>query len=160
MTGDVLIDWTDDGAPLGTARLLSGDYQSANFTLRRAGDSDGLAADDPVRGHTFHIEGVASQAGQSLPFQAVLDIDEGTRMIGALFPVRITDDATGPLVMQVLTVDPFEGDTMFDGVDFARLPLSGGGPRVDIVPGQDAHNILRRRVQVHDHYAIAVFTIP
>jgi hypothetical protein len=42
-------------------------------------------------------------------------------------------------------------DSLFQGLDFFLLD-GDGDDQVDIRPGQDAHNLFRRTVQVHDQY--------
>jgi hypothetical protein len=152
LAGRFVVDFTDRGAAIGEATLITGDYTSANFTFTRAEVADGLAASDPLLGHTAHLEGVATRNGQDHEFDAVIDLDEDTRMVGAPFPVTITERSSGPIGLRLLTVDPHEADTLFDGIDFAALPEAQG--LSTIAPGQDAHNVLARNLRAHDHYAI------
>ena len=154
LAGDLIVDWLADGAALGTASLIVGDYEGANFTFRRASAAaDALADDDPLVGHTMTITGSASGA-VTVEFTAVIDIDEDTPMIGAPFAQLVTETAPARLAFGLLTIDPVEADTIFDGVDFAVADDDDDGV-VAIVPGQDIHNILKRNVQVHDHYVVA-----
>lgn len=163
LPGDFVVDWTDDGAELGVASLIAGDYDAVNFTFRRADASDGLAADDPLLGHTFHIEGTADDGSGPVRFQAVLDVNDDTQMTGAPFDASITESGSaggeGAVRLQVLLDDPFEDDTLFDGIDFTTLTLvddGAGGARVVIAPDQTEHNILRRAAQTHDHYRATI----
>jgi hypothetical protein len=153
LAGRFVVDFSDRGAPIGDATLITGDYTSANFTFTRATAADGLAADDPLLGHTAHLEGVAAHNGQDYEFEAVIDLDEGTRVVGAPFPVTITEGASGrPIGLRLHTVDPYEADTLLDGIDFAALPEAQG--LHTIAPGQEAHNVGARNLRVHDHYAL------
>ncbi len=155
LLGDFIVDWTADGAQLGMAALIAGDYDSLSFTFRRASESDGLDPSDPLIGHTFHIEGTADDGSGALPFQAVLDVVEDTQMVGAPFTATIAADSTSILELQALSLDPFEDETLFDGVDFALLPVlddGSGSTQLRIEPGQTQHNVLRRTAQTHDHY--------
>ncbi len=153
MPGDFILDWDGQGAPLGEATLIVGDYQGANWTWRTTTEADGLAADDPLLGHTSHVEGVAAQGGVDRPFDAVLDIEAATQLVGAVFELTVTETSTDTLVIELLPTDPSEGDTAFDGVDFAALPVDDDGV-ARIRPGDTAANVLRRAIQTHDHYAI------
>lgn len=153
LPGEHLIDWMADGAGLGTATLLAGDYAGVNFRFRRAHAGDGLAAEDPLLAHSVHIEGTASKGGVDIAFDAVLDIDEGYELIGALFEHSVTAGDPAHLRFEIRTSDPYDGKTLFDGIDFAILD-GDGDARVAIRPGTEAHNKLRRTVQSHDYYVV------
>src|SRR5688572_8661459 len=117
---------TFDGAvhAIGTATLLVGDYHGANFAFRAADAGDGLAADDPLLGHTFHMVGTASKDGVTTRFDAVLDIDPGTSLVGAVFEDVVAESSRGTLAVRFVPTDPTEGDTPFDGVAFSDLARS------------------------------------
>jgi hypothetical protein len=151
LPGDHLLVWDGATHALGEATLTVGDYHGANWTWRAAGE-DELDAGDPLIGHTFHVVGVASRDGTDHAFDAVLDLEPGTDLIGAVFELEVTEASTETLDVQMLPTDPEEGDTAFDGVDFAALPVTDDV--ILIRPGEEAHNILRRPIQTHDHYAI------
>ena len=122
-----ILRW-DAAAPttLGLATLIVGDYQGANFGFRAADQSDGLAADDPLVGHALHVTGTVERDGATTAFDAVLDVEVDTAMIGAPFAAVITETATAPLAIAFSPTDPTEGDTAFDGLDFATLPVTAG----------------------------------
>lgn len=146
----VLDFFAGDDTPLGDATMLEGDYHGMNLTFRAADEDDGLAADDPLLGHAIALAGVARRDDHEQAFEAVLDIDEDTQMVGAPFSLEVRPGATSTLVVRLLMVDPStESDTVFDGVE---LPELEGDETLGIEPGDDAHNILRRRIQVHDHW--------
>ncbi|MEM9492119.1 MAG: hypothetical protein AAGC55_23430, partial [Myxococcota bacterium] len=111
-------------------------------------------------GHSLLIEGSADNGTGPLPFLALLDIEDTTQMIGAPFELAVDEDTQGDLSLQALTIDPLENDTLFDGIDFAALPMvddGAGGLHVEIAAGGDTdttHNILRRAAQTHDHYQV------
>ncbi|MBA3549559.1 MAG: hypothetical protein H0T76_24040 [Nannocystis sp.] len=151
--GEFILDWTGAGGmQLGTAEMLTGVYQGLNFGFRAAaGASDGLVVDDPLLGHTAHFAGTASKAGQVVMFTAQVDIEAGTQMVGAPFEIEVGPTSAAPVVLQLFPVDPVEGLSLFDGLDFAALDADGDG-LVAIVPGEDAHNFLRRTLQSHVHY--------
>jgi hypothetical protein len=153
LPGELLIDWMADGAPLGTATLLEGDYAGVNFRFRRAHAGDGLAGGDPLLGHSVYIAGTASKGGVGIDFDAVLDIDESYELIGALFEHSVTAGDPAHLRFEIRTSEPYEGKSLFDGIDFAALDQDGDG-RVAIRPGTEAHNKLRRTVQSHDYYVV------
>jgi len=151
--GAFILDWVGaGGARLGTAEMLTGVYEGFNFGFRAAGASDALAGDDPLLGHTAYFAGTASKAGQAVTFTAQLDLDAGTQMIGGSFDLEVAGTDQAPVAVQLLPVDPIEGLSLFDGLDFAALDADGDGV-VAIVPGDPAHNFLRRTLQSHVHYA-------
>ncbi len=155
LAGRFLVDWMADGAVLGTALLLEGEYEGANFTFRRAGSEDGLAADDPLLGHTFAVEGTATRGDQVIEFDAQIDIDDGALMVGAPFVLTVSPETRATLALELFPTDPVDGNCVWSGVDFAALDGDGDGA-VSIRPGDDAHNILRRNVQIHNHYYIDI----
>jgi hypothetical protein len=152
LPGRYVLRWTGEVEPsLGLATLLVGDYRGANFTFRATDDDDGLAADDPLRGHAIRITGTVTRDDATRTFDAVLDVERDTAMIGAVFASSVSEASSGTLAFSFLPIDPEEGDTAFDGIDF--FALAPDGP-IEIRPGSDAHNILRRKVTTHDHYAV------
>jgi hypothetical protein len=155
LPGERVIDWMSDGAVLGTATLLEGDYAGANFRIRRAHAGDGLAAGDPLLDHSFHITGTARRDGGEIDFDAVLDIDDGYELVGAPFQHEVRAGDPASLRFELYTSESFSdsGSTLFDGIDFAALDPDGDG-QVAIRPGAEAHNKLRRTVQSHDFYAV------
>jgi len=157
LRGTFLLDFfAQSDTPLGTGTLLEGEYHGANFTFRRATTADGLAANDPLLGHTAVMRGTALRDGKTFHFQAVLDIDEGTQMVGAPFTLRVQRETNVVLRLEILAVDPStEQDSLLDGIDFAALDTDGDG-NVSIQPGDAAHNIARRTLQVHDHWWVNV----
>lgn len=152
MPGSFILRWTGQAPPtLGTATLLVGDYQGANFTFRSTDSNDQLAQGDPLFGHAIRIVGTASQGGTTRPFDAVLDVERDTTVIGAVFVDQISETSTEALAFDFAPTDPEEADTAFDGLDFFALAATGA---IEIRPGSDAHNLLRRVVTTHDHYAV------
>jgi hypothetical protein len=151
LTGPFVLDWlAGDGVALGDAELIVGDYNGCNINLRRA---DELPDGDPLRGHTAFFAGVAGKDGASLAFTAALDVDDGVQVVGATFEDTVAVDSTGPLRLQLVARDQLDGDTLFDGLDFAALDDDGDGT-VTIVPGDAAHNIFRRALPSHAFYSI------
>lgn len=152
LTGEFVLDWVAGGGQrLGAAELLTGVYQGLNFGFRAAAASDGLSADDPLLGHSAYFAGTASKAGQTITFTAQIDVDAGTQMVGAIFDLEVERTDQALIAIQLVPVDPIEGFSLFDGLDFAALDLDGDGV-VTIVPGDEAHNFVRRTVQSHVHY--------
>jgi hypothetical protein len=152
LPGNLLVDFAADGGPLGTADLIVGDYNGANFGFRLADADDGLDAADPLLGHTAHIVATAAREDVTLELDIVLDVADDTTMIGCPFDADVTETSTGDLGLTARVQDPIELDSMFDGVDFGALPATGGV--VAIRPGETAHNQLRRPLQSHEHYSV------
>lgn len=154
LLGGHIFEYPANGkASLGQATLITGQYEGANFTFRRATASDGLSANDPLLGHTVYMEGSAQKAGKTVRFTAQVDVDDNTTMVGAPFEVLVEQSSQTTLLFQVLTADPFTSKTLFAGIDWNALDADGDG-QVTIAPGQDAHNVLRRSVQVHDFFYV------
>ncbi len=152
LVGEFILDWTaHDGMKLGGADVLVGDYNGLNFTFRSAAVADGLAAADPLLGHTAQLAGTARKGEAVVMFTALLDVDAGAQMVGAPFEDTVEASSTAPIELQLLPTDPTGGGSLFDGLDFAALDDDGDGV-VAIAPGEAAHNILRRTLQSHVHY--------
>lgn len=137
--------------PLGMAQLITGRYSGANFAFRATTTNDGLAIDDPLLGHAFHLAGTASKDGVTRSIDLVLDVEPDTAVIGAAFQDQIDVGSDHGLAIELHPTDPIEGDTAFDGVDFFALSDTG---LVAIRPGSEAHNLIRRAIQTHDHYGV------
>ncbi|MCH9688885.1 MAG: hypothetical protein K0V04_46055 [Deltaproteobacteria bacterium] len=156
LSGRHVFDWRDDGAVLGQATLLDAEYSGANFGFTRARAEDGLHPDDPIIGHTFEIAGVATLDGERWEFSALLDQDDGRRVVGLPLSLDVDPGAGDEPVLglQLHIADPFEQDSLFDGVDFEMLD-EDGDHIVVIEPETEAYNRLRRNTQAHDHYGVA-----
>lgn len=152
LPGAYVLSWPGDGDELGVAELLTGDYHGLNFGFRAA---DELADGDPLRGHVAVFEGAASRDGEDIPFLIALDVDAGAQMVGAPFDHVIDEGAAGVLTLDLVVADPASGATLFDGVDFAALPREEGAT-LEVGPGEEAHNIARRAIQSHVHYAVTL----
>jgi hypothetical protein len=156
LSGDFIVDFfAEKRLPLGEAELLPGDYNGVNLTFRTASRADGLEGDDPLRGHTAFVEGVADREGETVAFTAVVDVADDTQMVGGPFELDVTEEVSATLVYRVYILDPSENDTLFDGLDFGELDHDGDG-EVAIEPGQPAHNILMKTLIRHDHHGIEV----
>ncbi len=157
LAGRHVFDWRDGGELLGEATLLKAEYRGANFTFTRARVEDGVTPDDPIVGHTFEIAGAVTLDDETWQISVLLDQDEGRRVVGLPFELDLRGDGDDELEigLALFTHDPFESDTLFDGIDFALLDDDGDHVIV-IEPGTDAYNRLRRSTQAHDYYGIAV----
>ncbi len=149
LSGRFVIDFAAPGrATLGAATLLLGSYAGANFTFTRAAGGD-VPDDDPLFGHTLWIEGQASKDGVTVPFVSAVDQDEGRRLVGAPFAYEATEGEDRAIVLSLLLVEPREGTTLFDGVDFAALPEDGSAPA-----GHALNTRLRDASQSHDFWSL------
>ena len=158
--GEYLLDFfAQDATTLGTATLIAGQYQGANFTFRLATAADGLASGDPLLGHTAHLVGQAKRGGKTINFSVVVDAPEGREMVGAEFDQAITASSSGALALRLRLADQLEGDTLFDEVDFEALDTDGTadvslGPDSETDRAQEAHYAIRRALLAHDHYEV------
>lgn len=153
LLGNFLLDLLSGEQSLGEATLLTEDYNGMNLHFRTADGSDGLASDDPLNGHTAEIAGAATSGVRTIHFTAILDVAAGTEMVGGPFELVLTEETEGILVLRALTRDPFEGDTLFDGIDFGALD-EDADDTVQIAPGSAAHNVLVKTLIRHDHYDV------
>lgn len=154
LPGNFLLDFTSrSGNKLGDASLLVGAYHGFNLTFRRADAADfpGVVQPDPLLGHTADFAGKATKGAQQIQFTALVDIDDGTAMVGAPFDFVVDKSTTATIGVAAVVKDPYEPDTLFDGIDFGALDADGDGV-VAIAPGEAAHNILRREIIVHDQW--------
>jgi hypothetical protein len=144
---------------IGTATLLEGEYHGFNFYFAKATVADGLAAGDPVIGHSAYIAGSAVKDGKTISFTAQLDEDAGMRVIGGIFKHTVKDGDTSTMVLRVEDWVDLEGMlapvSLYDNIDFGALDTDDDGVVV-IVPGQPAHNILKKQLYNHDFYYVDV----
>lgn len=153
LNGAFVFDWTDDGLSLGPATMLHAHYSGANFTFDLAQAGNGVRADDPMVGSTFHIAGRASKDGETVEFEAFVAQDDNRRVIGLPMDLTIDDSTAVSVGIGFTPVDPFDGATIFDAIDFAALDDDADG-HVDLTPGMEAFNRLTRNLQTHDHYLV------
>lgn len=163
LPGDHILDPFAIEPSLGVATLIVGDYSAVDFELRRADELDG---DDPLAGHSMWLAGTATRDTVEIAFTAAIDSPIGRELVGAPFEVTISDGDERVLGLRLLIEDPYEGDSVFDGLDFAALDAADGA--IDGVvalidperaPAQaealgDAYNLLRRTLQTHDHFDV------
>jgi len=153
----------DDGAAaeasrtLGTATLLEGDYHSVDFELGLATTEDDIMSDDPLLGHSFVLRGEVEKDGERYELLAQVASPEGRVLTGVPFDARVRAGEALGLQLRLLTLDPLEGDTLFDGIDFATLDADADGliaiePEAADAAVQQAYNVLRRTLQTHDHF--------
>lgn len=144
-------------APLGLATLLEGDYESASFAFGRALSARGPAAEGPSLGHTAVLRGTATRGAERRSFVIVLDVEAGQQLLGVPFDAGIRADAPTAIGFELLPRDPFERDTLFDGIDFARLARDPDGV-VSITPDASdpelaaAYDRLLATFETPDHF--------
>lgn len=161
LRGRYVLDWTGGAdAVLGTATLLAGDYKAANFTFERGAVTDGLTGNDSLVGHTAVLRGHASRNGETIDFVARIVSPVGRTLVGAPFELEVDAETDVRLGLRLLVRDPFEDDTLFDGLDFSAL--ASGGAELVLEGGasdpalEAAYNLLRRTFQTHDHFDVSI----
>jgi len=161
LAGHFVLDLMHDSdGPLGMATLIVGSYTSTNFTFGMASAADGLPTGDVLIGHTARLRGRATMGDQAIDFSAVLDAPPGRQLVGAPFEVEVSAASAFDVNFQLMTRDPLEGDTLFDGIPFADLPRDEGS--VEMGAGStdaamiEAYNTLHRTFQTHDHFRLVV----
>ncbi len=153
MPGRFVVDFlAGDGAAMGTATLLTGSYESANFTF---GHGD---ADDGLMGKTAVLAGVATRDsdGKTFTFAAQIDSPKGRDLVGAPFNMNVTAQTSGKVGFRLTPTDPYGNKSLFDGIDFAAL--ADGDDLITFSESEDNEEIrenyfrLRRTFQTHDHF--------
>lgn len=143
---------------LAKATLLVGQYQSANFTFAHA-SADEAGRDEALAGRTAVLRGKATSELGETTFEVAINSPAGRELLGIPFEYEVKEGSKDQLVFRLLTQDPLEDDTLFDGVDFVALDADGDGA-VEITATADnaaivaAHNTIRRVFQTHDHFRI------
>jgi hypothetical protein len=143
---------------LGKAALLTGKYHSMNLTLARATIAE-VEEDDPLLGHTAVFNGEVSKDDVQIGFQIRVDSPEAREIVGIPFQSDVTRDTEQVLALRLLTRDPLEEDTLFDGIDFGLLDGDGDG-QAQVTPDATdadtvaAYNQFRRTLQTHDHFVV------
>lgn len=128
LLGQFVTSWLPEAqAPLGLATLLEGEYRSASFAFGRATASLGLATTDPLVGHSAVLRGSATRSGIRRAFLAVLDISPEYAPVGMPFAAGVSAEAPLAIGFELLPREPLEQGTLFDGIDFARLPTDADG---------------------------------
>lgn len=155
MNGRFVVDWLKDGATLGDATMLEGNYDGANFVFTRARAGDGIDVDDPILGHTIEIAGEATRDGTTWTFHGFIDQDEGRRVVGLPLALDLREGDDVELGLQMLMLDPFEADTALDNLDFVVLDPDADR-HVELEAGDAAYNTLVKQLQVHDQYEVTL----
>jgi hypothetical protein len=128
LLGHFITSWVPrDSAPIGVATLLEGDYRSASFAFGRAAAEDGLPGDDALLGHSALLRGSATRGDVRRDFLIVLDADDGQGVAGMPFDAGVRAGEPLAIGFELLPVDPIDRATLFDEIDFARLPLADDG---------------------------------
>ncbi|MFN3199671.1 MAG: hypothetical protein ACE366_14795 [Bradymonadia bacterium] len=146
-----------EGVTLGEGTFLTGTYGGADFLFTTA-TTDDVPEGDPLVGHTLIFEGQACRAGECVEFQSVVDQDAGRALAGAPMSLSLSADAQPQVALRLVLVDPVEGDTLFDGIDFDALKSSEDMLTFDV--GSAPYNLLVRRTQSHDFYLVETQETP
>mgnify|MGYP003377756844 CR=1 FL=1 len=149
LTGPVVIDWFEP-QDLGSATLLEGNYHGANLDFVVGAVAHGLAAEDPLVGHGAYLAGTATKDGRSVRFEAQLALPDPAVIVGLPLELEVSAATTATLGIALSTIDPFEDDTFFDGIDFFALAGDAAAYTFD----GDAANRLRRAFFTHDHFLV------
>lgn len=160
LKGSHLLSWpAGDDKELGEGTLLPGNYTAADFTFSRGSADQGLDEGDELFGHTAIFKGRATRDVEAIDFTIIVDSPIGRELIGAPFEALINTDFKGTIGLRFHPKDPYAGNIIFEGLDFAELPQDREG-HVRIAPGDDAvetaYNRFRRRFQTHDYYDLII----
>ncbi|MGK0361597.1 MAG: hypothetical protein ACI9U2_003915 [Bradymonadia bacterium] len=133
LPGEHVVDWVgQSGAALGDAVLI-GAANTVRFTFAAGSQEAG----------SVQIAGVASKDGVEHPFAADFDLADVAVEGVPFLPEALEAAAWG---LRFTAADPFEDDTLFDGIDFATATWSAG---------DEGHNRLGRALRTHDHYLVS-----
>jgi hypothetical protein len=153
LTGKWLIPFLGASRNLGLATLLEGDYNGVNLSFCVADETVGAAATSAIFGHQAMMSGTATNGISTVQFTAIIDIGDAPTMWGGVFELMVAESSSVQLVLHPFSVDPFEEDTFFDGLDFGALDDDGDGT-VNLIAGMPAHNILMKSLLSHDHWSV------
>lgn len=154
LTGDFVVDFAaDKSVSLGVGTLLENLYEGMNLYFTTATHGPDGEKNDTVIGHTAHITGTATKGDTVIPFDALLDVEDNLEMVGAPFEFKVTKDSDVQIGVKLFTIDPFENDTIFDGIDFSTIDLDGDG-NANIRPGDAAHNLMFKDLISHDQWFV------
>ncbi|HTV23211.1 MAG TPA: hypothetical protein VMG12_31195 [Polyangiaceae bacterium] len=135
LLGSFVTSWLPvASAPIGVATLLEGDYRSASFAFGLGSIDQGLAADDPLIGHTALLRGSATRGSERRDFLLLLDAAAGQELVGMPFDAGVRASEPFAIGFELLSTDPISQSTLFDNIDFGRLPVADDG-LVHIVDG-------------------------
>ena len=157
LLGDFILEWPpNETKKLGIATLIAGSYRATNFTFGFGSDNL-LTPDDPLVAHTAVLLGMASKGERIISFMIMIDAPENRKLMGVPFDAMIEADTKGELRLRFNAVDPAEGDTIFDKIDFVDLDEDEDdmiviAPNLDEV--DEAYHTLRRDFLTHDHYSV------
>lgn len=159
LEGRFVIDLLGGGQALGSATLLAGNYEGMNFTFERGGVVDGLDDTKALFGHTALLRGRASKEHDSIRFRLALDSPQGRRLVGVPFVQHLGPHSTGVIRLRFELEDALEGDTFFDGIEFAALDRTEDGlVWIDAQATEESvvasYNRLLRTLQTHDHFGL------
>lgn len=145
---------------LGDATFLLGDFTSLNWVFSKA-NVDDVGSEDPLLGHTAVLFGEAQRGDEVVEFSVVIDAPEDRKLEDVPCDFTVDEAFNRTLLIELLPQDPFEDDTLFDGVDFFALDDDGDGivqidPNATSRAGAYAYNQLRRTLLTHDHYGVVV----
>jgi len=155
LNGTWTVDWLDSGRrALGDATMLEGEYNGANFGF---GEIDPDAAGEPPEsavGSAIYLRGTAEKGDRRVAFEAAIEQPEDRRVIGAEMSYEVSGETGDRLVLRAAPEEPEEGDTWFDGIDFAGLEDDRDDGPARIAEGESAYNRLQKAFRRHEHYRI------
>lgn len=156
LLGRFVVDFLAQPAQtLGAATLLGGRYESANFTLTRASADEAAPHGEALASYTAELRGTAARDGRAIAFTALIESPEGRLVHGVPLDLAGEEEAGSILVLRLLTRDPKEQDTLFDGLDFAALVAEpDGSVLISQTASTPAYEQLRRTFQTHEHFEI------
>jgi hypothetical protein len=155
LAGRFVVNFADPAETGLSATLQSGDYVAASFFF------DQFAADEAPdhAGACIHLTGdVTTAANTTHAVDITIVCPDDRQMQSAPFDARIRS-GRGSIALSLELLDPFEGDTAFDGIDWTELAtLADPGTAIRLHesspdgPLQDAYLTVRRNLLSHDHY--------
>ncbi len=142
------VSWgiAEDAMAMGDADLIAIRYEALNFVF-----GQGLEPE----GHTAELVGAATRDGRTVSFVIRIAAPAGRALVGAPFEADLAGADAGVIAFSFFPVDPLEGDTVLDGLDF----LAWVGPAdtelvvaPEVAEVEDAYNLVRRTFLTHDHF--------
>lgn len=100
------------------------------------------------------VRGTVTVDDEPVPFEFSVAMESNDRVFGVPFAVDVPRAGDVTVVFEFHPIDPIEGKTLLDGVDFGALETDDG--QLVLASGTASYNRVRNTLRRHDHY---VFTL-
>jgi hypothetical protein len=154
LPGEHLFAFGADGVGSSTYEFTMSaiEYDAVNF--RFWATDEGPATDhSELDSASAFITGEVEIGEETVPFEFEVALDSSDRVLGVPFGETVSTSGTTQVMFEFHPVDPFENDTLFDGIDFSSLSTVDG--TLEISPGTTPYNRIKNTLRSHDHYVFS-----